>query len=210
MANAAIPIHLAHVPTHNGMVIPYITLRHADGTPELGRVDHNLVAECLTGRRCQLCARPLDTGADAAAVVMARPMDFGYGYVPEPAQHPECAAYAIRACPMLSGRLPRLRDRTRPQRRQCTAVAACWCGLDEPPSVDAIVRSGRPATPWYSVRFPMTEYELLMTARQGPRGISLHALTNPKIRLVSWGDPEWDDMGRAVVYGLPLPDGADS
>ncbi|WP_188194862.1 hypothetical protein [Nonomuraea sp. SYSU D8015] len=203
MANTAIPIQLAYAETYNGMVIPFITLRHADGTPEFGQIDHNRVAECITGRLCQLCAQPLTD----AAVLMARPMDFGYGYVPEPAQHPECAAYAIKACPMLSGRLPRLRDRTRPQRRRCTLSAACWCGEPPaPPSVEAIVRSGRPATPWYSVRFPMAEYEVTMTARKGPRGISLHALTHRKIRLVSWGDPDKADLGRVIVYGLPMPE----
>ncbi|TYB71145.1 hypothetical protein FXF51_01545 [Nonomuraea sp. PA05] len=200
MANAAIPIHLANAPTHNGMVIPYIALRHADGTPEFGQIDHNRVAECLTGRLCQLCAQEL---ADAA-VLMARPQDFGAGYTPEPAQHPECAAYSIRACPMLSGRLHRHRDRTRPQRRQCTMAAGCWCGQPYEPDTDAIVRSGRAATPWYSVRFPMDEYSLEMSARKGPRGISL-ALVNAKIRLVAWGDPDQADLGRVLVYGLPIP-----
>ncbi|MEU7855143.1 hypothetical protein [Nonomuraea sp. NPDC049141] len=201
MANAAIPIQFAYAPTHNGMVIPYIALRHADGTPEFGQIDHDRVAECLLEKRCQLCAQRLtDT-----AVLMARPQDFGAGYGPEPAQHPQCAAYAIRACPMLSGRLPRHRDRTRPQRRQCSRPAACWCGQPTEPSADAIIRSGRAATPWYSVRFPMAEYELKTSARKGPRGISL-ALTNPKIRLVSWGGPDQADLGRVIVFGLPLPD----
>ncbi|MEV0236812.1 hypothetical protein [Nonomuraea sp. NPDC050786] len=200
MANAAIPIQLATAETHNGMVIPYIALRHLDGTPEFGQIDHDRVAECLIEQRCQLCAQPL---ADAA-VLMVRPMDFGAGHCPEPAQHPECAAYAIRACPMLSGRLRRHRDRTRPQRRQCTA-AGCWCGDPVTPDLDAIVRSGQPATPWYSVWFPMAEYKLKMSARKGPRGISL-AIINVKIRLVSWGDPDRDDLGRVLVYGLPLPE----
>ncbi|MGR6921246.1 hypothetical protein ACU635_43980 [[Actinomadura] parvosata] len=207
MANAAIPIQLIHAPQHNGMVIPYIALRHADGTPELGRVEPVRVAECLTDRLCQLCAQQLG----AAAVGMARPQDFGYGYIPEPAQHPECAAYAIRACPMLLGRLPRLRDRTRPQRRRCDRADICWCGADEPPSVDAIVRSGRAATPWYSVRFPMSEYEVVESARKGPRGISLRAFTDPKVRLVSWGDPDLYELGRVVMNGLPTPwDGSGS
>lgn len=213
MVNAAIPIQLmnvptdtglVHVPMHNGMVIPYIALRHLDGTLEFGQIDHDRVAECLSDQRCQLCAQPL---ADAA-VLMVRPMDFGAGYCPEPAQHPECAAYAIRACPMLAGRLRRHRDRTRPQQRQCTAAAAagCWCGKPVAPDLDAIVRSGRPATPWYSVRFSMAEYKLKMSVRKGPRGISL-ALVNPKIRLVSWGDPDKEDVGRVLVYGLPIPGG---
>jgi hypothetical protein len=201
VANAAIPIQLIHAPQHNGMVIPYITLRHLDGTPEFGQIDHDRVAECLLEARCQLCAQEL---ADAA-VLMARPQDFGAGYSPEPAQHPECAAYSIRACPMLSGRLPRHRDRTRPQRRQCTTAAGCWCGQPYEPDVDAIVRSGRAATPWYSVRFPMDEYKLKMSARKGPLGISL-ALVNEKIRLVSWGDPDQADLGRVLVYGLPTPE----
>ncbi|MEU4576014.1 hypothetical protein [Nonomuraea sp. NPDC023979] len=203
MANVAIPIHLANAPAHNGMVIPYISLRHADGTPELGRVEPARVTECLTGQLCQLCSRRLD----GAAVLMARPQDFGHGYVSEPAQHPECAAYAIKACPMLAGRLPRLRDRTRPQRRCCSRADFCWCGLDEPPSVDAIIRSGRAATPWYSVRFHMDEYEVVESARKGLRGISLHALTRRKVRLVSWGNPDVYELGRIVMNGLPLPGG---
>ncbi|TMR90510.1 hypothetical protein [Nonomuraea basaltis] len=201
MANTAIPIQLAYAVTYNGMVVPFITLHHADGTPELGQIDTNRVSWCITEARCQLCAQPLTE----AAVLMARPQDFGQGYVPEPAQHPWCAAYAIKACPMLSGRLPRHRDRTRPQRRQCTLSSAYWCGRSESPSVDAIVRSGRAATPWYSVRFPMAEYEVKMTARKGPRGISL-ALVNAKIRLVSWGDPDKTDLGRVLVYSLPTPE----
>lgn len=206
MANAAIPIQLAHIPTHTGMVIPYIAFRHADDTPEFGQIDHLRVAECITERRCQLCAQPL-TGA---AVLMARPQDFSLGYVNEPAQHPWCSGYANRACPMLSGRLPRHRDRLRPQRRQCTVPASCWCGQPAaPPSVDAVIRSGRAATPWYSVRFPMDEYEVKMTARKGPRGISL-ALARWKIRLVSWGEPDWTDLGRVILHGLPQPEAGSS
>ncbi|MEW1843011.1 hypothetical protein AB0392_34155 [Nonomuraea angiospora] len=185
------------------MVIPYITLRHADGTPEFGRVNTPKLAECIIERRCQLCARKLTD----AAVLMARPQDFGYGYVPEPAQHPECAAYATKACPMLSGRLPRHRDRTRPQRRQCSRSDACWCGEPPaPPNADAVIRSGRAASPWYSVRFSMDEYEVNMSARKGPRGISLHALTHRKVRLVTWGHPEKTDLARVLLFGLPEPD----
>ncbi|MCF6467309.1 hypothetical protein FAF44_02630 [Nonomuraea sp. MG754425] len=204
MANAAMPIHLIHAPTHNGMVIPYIALRHADSTPEFGQVSHDRTARCFIKRRCQLCARELGD----AAVLMARPQDFGHGYGPEPAQHPECAAYSIRACPMLVGRLPRHRDRTRPQRRQCSRPDACWCGEPPaPPSADTIIRSGRAASPWYSVRFSMAEYEVNMSARKGPRGISLRALTHRKVRLVTWGQPEQADLGRVLMYGLPMPTG---
>jgi hypothetical protein len=86
-------------------------------------------------------------------------------------------------------------------------AAACWCGEPPaPPSTDAVIRSGRAASPWYSVRFPMSEYEVKMSARKGPRGISL-ALINLKIRLVSWGDPDKADLGRVLVYGLPMPGG---
>ncbi|MEV1003346.1 hypothetical protein [Nonomuraea sp. NPDC050202] len=205
MANAAIPIQLIHAPQHNGMVIPYIALRHADSTPEFGRVEPARVTECILERRCQLCAQEL---ADAA-VLMARPQDYADGYVPEPAEHPWCAAYSIRACPMLSGRLPRHRDRTRPTRRHCTLPEACWCGSNEPPSVDAIVRSGRAATPWYSVRFPMSEYEVVESARKGPRGISLRALAHPKVRLVARGHPEPHDLVRLVLWDLPWPAAGD-
>lgn len=194
--NVPIPVQLAHLPTHAGMVVPFITSRHLDGTPAFGQVDRDLVATCLASRRCQLCAAELED----VAVILARPQDFAQGYVDEPAQHSWCAAYAIKTCPMLSGRLPKHRDRTL-SKRGC-GDPGCWC-TETVTGPDNFIRANRPATPWYSVRIPMSDYRVIDSARKGPRGLSLKNLRNPKIRLVSRGRPETADLGRILMFGLP-------
>ncbi|MEU8249103.1 hypothetical protein [Nonomuraea sp. NPDC048916] len=72
--NAPIPIQLAKAALHAGMVVPVITLRHLDGAPEFGMVDHDKLTACLIGRLCQLCGarlqdvEPIDRTAAKAFV----------------------------------------------------------------------------------------------------------------------------------------------
>ncbi|GGK90888.1 hypothetical protein Ppa06_57370 [Planomonospora parontospora subsp. parontospora] len=201
MTPPPVPALLANLPTWRGIVVPYVTLRHDDGTPLLGEVNRPRLAECLHDARCQLCHAPLKT-ADAA-VLMARPMDFGQGYVNEPAQHPWCAAYAVKACPMLSGRLDRNRVRLRSS--HCCGDPGCVCAewAKQEPSIDAQIRAGQPASPWFSVRFPVTAYTLRRSARGPAKGVALPDRSITKIRLVSAGRPDRVDLTRILLFDLP-------
>ncbi|WP_189243033.1 hypothetical protein [Planobispora rosea] len=193
----SIPIQLADRPTWRGLVVPAITLRHRNGTPVLGEVDSDTVADCLIGQRCQLC----DQGLEEVAVLMARPQDFVRGYVDEPAQHPWCATYTIRACPMLSGRLQR--HRTSPRSARPCGDPRCQCASWNTTTPDAVIRAGQDADPWFSVRFSATDYTLRPSARGAPKGVSLRHLTRSKIRLVTPGRPSADDLAIIARLGLP-------
>ncbi|GLX06749.1 hypothetical protein Misp03_36760 [Microbispora sp. NBRC 16548] len=191
-----VPVPLHERPTWHGLVVPIITLRHRNGTPIFGEVDSAQVEACLQNRLCQLCGRPL-TGT---AVLMAKPQDFMVAYVGEPAQHPWCAAYSRQACPMLSGRLEKYR-RTQRSSRHC-GDPLCVCLRWTQTSPDAIFRAGRDADPWFSVHFSMDDYQLRMSARHGPKGISLRQIARPKVRLVTPGRPSTEDLSIIVALGL--------
>ncbi|GAA3144299.1 hypothetical protein GCM10010466_39270 [Planomonospora alba] len=194
-----IPALLARQQTWRGVAVPYVTLRHRDGTPILGEVDRERVAACLTWMRCQLCGQALED----VAVLMARPMDFGQGYVNEPAQHPWCAAYAVQACPMLSGRLERHRVSPRSSRQCGDPLCACVEWAEQEPSLDAHIRAGQPASPWFSVWFPVAAYTLRRSARGRVKGVALPDRAVTKIRLVSKGHPGPVDLTRSMLFDLP-------
>lgn len=99
-----IPAHLAHRPSRSGLVVPYVSMTTADGTAHLGQTRSRPVGECIVNRLCQICGRPLDRARPLLFLVTQQNID--EGFTSEPALHPECAAYAIQACPMVAGRMP--------------------------------------------------------------------------------------------------------
>ncbi|MEU4427688.1 hypothetical protein AB0F81_44290 [Actinoplanes sp. NPDC024001] len=130
-----IPAHLRHRPTSGGLVVPVPTPRGADGTRQFGLLARHWQQHLLRHRLCQICGRRL-TGR---LILFARPADLQLRCTSEPAVCPPCAAYSMRACPMLSGRLEHYRRRAR------TGVAGV------PAGTGGALRAGAPAEAWYAV-----------------------------------------------------------
>ncbi|MFJ7416452.1 cell envelope biogenesis protein OmpA [Streptomyces sp. NPDC098077] len=103
-AQPPVPMRCAGRPTLGGLVIPWITL-HAGGRYLFGALDKDRRDRALVERRCQVCGQSLDERICLAV----RPADVHAGYTAEPGMHPECLAYSVRACPMLSGETTRYR-----------------------------------------------------------------------------------------------------
>lgn len=128
-----VPVHLAGRPRSGGLVVPSITPVTAEGVPLFGKIGDLSQYRFLHGRGCQVCGRRLP----GRAVLLARHTDLSYQCTAEPALCPPCAAYSVRACPMLAGRRARYRATEHP-------------ALPDPAGAD-LLRLGAPAEPWYAV-----------------------------------------------------------
>ena len=96
-----IPQRCAGRPLLGGLVVPYISLV-AEGRTHLGGTHGKRVAECVAHYLCQICGQSL--GAPPF-LFLATPTMVEEGFSGEPALHPECAAYSVKACPMVAGRM---------------------------------------------------------------------------------------------------------
>ncbi|TDC02659.1 hypothetical protein E1091_00210 [Micromonospora fluostatini] len=129
-----IPVRMRRLPTVGGLAVPWITLVTPDGRVRFGVVNARRQQAAILGRLCQICGQALE----ARIVLAMRAVDLRRHLAPEPGQHPECAGYSVRACPMLSGRLNQYRSNPAP--------------VD--PAVGTTVgdsergRAGQPAEPW--------------------------------------------------------------
>jgi hypothetical protein len=130
-----VPVQLAHRPVVAGLVVPYVTPQAGDGRWLFGVIDQQRLWQCLTHRWCQICGRPLDR----PLVLLLRETDLTRQRISEPGCHPVCAAYTMRACPMVAGRTGRYRST--PVRLDQHMV----------PASDAPARLGAPAEVWYAV-----------------------------------------------------------
>lgn len=130
-----IPIWLAHLPVVGGVAVPWVTARSTDGRYRFGALDAARQYQCLTERRCQICARPLGR----PLVLLMRLSDLPRQRTSEPALHPVCAHYTETACPMVAGRMSHYRSSPIP--------------LDDGTveTVDTPARLGAPAEPWFAV-----------------------------------------------------------
>ena len=140
-----IPVHLSSLPTVGGLVVPYITLRHRNGTAALGLVDYSRMAHCFQEHRCGVCGEVV---ADRLVFLM-RGMDLIRARSAEPGLCPPCAAYTMAACPMVAGQMAHYR-RTRPTflRRQCgdpECTCSQWASNAEPN------RYGANAEQWFAL-----------------------------------------------------------
>lgn len=137
-----IPVRAAGRPVHQGMVVPYITLQ-VDGKVYWGQTRGVRLAECVAGRRCQLCGQHLG----GRLVFLITPEQLADRFSREPALHPECAAYAQRACPMIAGRMTHYARTRRGHTGPCPEPG-CGCGGWVSEGTD---NQGRPADPWLAV-----------------------------------------------------------
>lgn len=140
-----IPVHLAGRPTHGGLVVPWVSVILADGTPVLGNMHGARVDQALFYRLCQICGLPI---RPRPIVLFASETSHANGQTSEPGMHPECAAYAAKACPMVNGRMQHWQASGRVHGQSCP-VPGCNCDgwVDEPGGPTA----GRPSEPWYAI-----------------------------------------------------------
>lgn len=159
-----VPVQLAHRPTLAGLVVPYITPRAIDGRWLFGVIDQQRLRQCLTRRWCQICGQPLDQ----PFVLLLRDTDLVRQRISEPACHPVCAAYTIRGCPMVSGRLDRYRST--PVRLDQHMVSAS----------DTPARLGAPAEAWYAVW--LDHYQVVIDAVNGLPAASFAGIRPRRVR----------------------------
>jgi hypothetical protein len=135
------------------MVVPYITLRHRNGTAALGLVDYNRMVHCLQEHRCGVCGEPVTD----RVVFLMRSFDLARNLSSEPGLCPPCAAYTVAACPMIAHRMAHYR-RSQPTfiRRPCgdpECECSQWVSTPEPN------RYGASAERWFALW--TTEYRLV-------------------------------------------------
>ena len=170
-----IPVRLAHRPTVGGLVQPWVNVVLADGGVDFRQTRGKQWRDAWTKRLCQVDGHP----HGELMVFLGGPNQIAEGgFFDEPPLHPECAAYAMRACPMISGRMSHYRSApsvTEGKRGQACDVPGCDCGgfvateqvLHGDGSVtnrlaEEQARSGgEPAHAWYAVT--ARSYRLAMT-----------------------------------------------
>lgn len=162
-----VPVQLAHRPTLAGLVVPYVTPQAIDGRWLFGVIDQQRLWQCLTRRLCQICGQPLDQ----PFVLLLRETDLPRQRISEPGSHPVCAAYTIRACPMVAGTISRYRS---------TPVR-----LDQHmlPASDTPARLGTPAEVWYAVW--LDHYDVIIDAINGLPAASFAGIQPRRVRRVS-------------------------
>lgn len=161
----AIPVRLADRPTVGGLVAPWVNVVLADGGVDFRQTYGKHWRQAWTSGRCQTCGQP----HGPLLVFLGGPNQIADGgYFDEPPLHPECAAYAIKACPMVAGRMTHYRGTPAPTegaRGKTCPLPGCDCGgylaTDQVlhddgshtirPAPDRSTAAGEPAHPWYAV-----------------------------------------------------------
>ncbi|MFE6304969.1 hypothetical protein [Nocardiopsis sp. NPDC057823] len=179
MSAPAVPTRLAHRPTVGGLVVPWVSLE-SDRGHHLGQVSEGRRVAALRGRLCQICGEALYLDR---YVLLGRASDEARGYVVEPGMHPECAAYSVKACPMLTGAMDHYRKHPVDMSGRSCPDPDCGCSFL--PSPDSTVRAGRPADTFFKVlAATTTDYRLALTQD----GIALAWPQQPlRVRTVATG-----------------------
>jgi len=167
-----IPVRLAHRPTIGGLVVPFISPRTHDGRYLFGGVDPLRQWQCLTGRRCSVCGRPLVEQPGDRLILLMRLSDLPHRRTGEPGLDPVCAAYTQAACPMIAGRLTHYRST--PMR----------LGAGMAPAADEAARLGAAAEPWFAVW--LTRYDTVIDPRNGQPAASYAGIRPWRIRPITW------------------------
>jgi hypothetical protein len=206
-----IPKRMAACPVHGGLALPEVAARHtSDQLPPLfGINDPRRVNRLLAGKRCGGCGQELSTRPGGKYTLLLRPADFTRGYSSEPALHAsDCAPYAIRACPLLNGRMTSYRTTRRDLEAECCGDAACDCRLWTN-SADQQARAGATASPVYAAVYRQQDYRLrwgdVREHRDVLLGVAVSGIEPLRIRLVTRGEPSPLDLARALLMNLPLP-----
>lgn len=150
-----VPQCLAHRPTVGGLVIPWVNVQLADGGCDFRGIHNSKWVKAWTEGWCQTCGRQLNRAEPV--IFLGGPNQIAEGgYFTEPLLHPECAAYAQQACPMVAGRQSHY---AKHQHTASTARGAacydpdCACGGWLPtPGLEDGTPYGEPAHEWFAVR----------------------------------------------------------
>lgn len=143
-----IPVALVHRPTIGGLVAPWVNVQLADGGIDFRTTHYKKWVQAWTEGICQTCGRPLRR----ESVFFGGPNQLEH-YFSEPPLHPECAAYAKQACPMVAGRMATYSDRPElangPRGATCPEPG-CDCG-GWVPHDGGMAHPGAPAHEWWEV-----------------------------------------------------------
>ncbi|WP_280335040.1 hypothetical protein [Nocardia wallacei] len=159
-ARPPILARLHHIPTAQGLTIPFVTLCHRGGRmPVWGALDPENLHAVRLFALCQVCGEPF---ADRV-VVMVRPADWLLGLASEPGLHPECAHYSTLGCPVLAGRMTHYRSRPPASRLTRCGDPQCRCATWKPPAPDGEdeLRAGKPMDAWYAVWIDREDYRIV-------------------------------------------------
>ena len=170
-----VPVRLAHRPLTGGLVAPWVNVVLADGGTDFRQTYGKHWRRAWTEGVCQVDGDPIG----GLMVFLGGPNQIADGgYFTEPPLHPECAAYAMRACPMVAGRMSHYRAGPPPTegaRGQVCPTPGCGCGgwrpteqilhADGSHTVQIAAQRaealGEPAHAWYAVY--ARSYRLAMT-----------------------------------------------
>jgi hypothetical protein len=95
-----IPERLQKRPLFQGMVIPFTTLVHEDGTPDFRVTDETAWNTCLLMDRCAMCGDK--NGKTKMKWFIGGPLCIQNCLFFDLAMHAECAIYAIQVCPYIA------------------------------------------------------------------------------------------------------------
>lgn len=174
-----IPARLAGRPTVGGLVVPYISIHHADGYV-LGAVHNSRRDECVYDTLCQIDGEPLG----ARIVLHTRPKDHEAGYTAEPGMHPECAAYSALACPMTNGSMSHYRRKPHSLAGLSCDEPGCECG-GWVEAADNQHRAGAPAEPWSAVWIRHADYRIAVGPDRTILGVALTGFTPLRVRPIA-------------------------
>lgn len=151
MTAPPIPQRLAHRPTLGGLVVPYTSIQTTDRT-SLGQSHGIKVGQCIVDKLCGVCGQSLDEqpGKRGPYLFLGTQESIDQGFSRDPANHPECAAYSIAACPMLHGGMKTYAKRPHDWTGKPCPDPGCDCGgwVATDPDED---RGGRPAEQWFRI-----------------------------------------------------------
>lgn len=182
-----IPLRLAGRPTQGGLVVPWISVQLGDGGFDLGNMHTSRVNTCFYKQSCQICGE-LIVGR---LVFFLTESTLDTMVATEPPMHPECAAYAAKACPMVTGRMRHYRTSLSraygPAGEQCD-IPGCDCSGWQPS--DTSSNAGRSAEAWhavwctsYTVTVPDEETQRLVASGAVPTRKSLGAHINNPLKV---------------------------
>src|SRR6266849_8195457 len=93
-----IPDHLSHLPVWHELPVPF-TVMWIDGVPDFRIVDHEKKHRCVMERLCAICGKRMYTFWFVGGPLSLEESNLFM----DPAQHEQCARYAIQTCPFLNG-----------------------------------------------------------------------------------------------------------
>jgi len=114
MQRIEVPSKLRQRPKFHGFPIPFTTFVGADGVPDFKVVNEDNRMLCIEHRRCGLCGQELSRTKEC--VFIGGDGSCTSGYFIDPAMHEECAIYATKVCPFLTGKRLNYSDEISPKK----------------------------------------------------------------------------------------------